>query len=239
MRGGSPAQAQSHRFRVSEADKSGIFSYTEYDKNYEWETLINDKKSKSFVKYIKNFTSIANLCADEIYNKALDLPLETKHKIPRSTCWITSHGCTCPYKYGRGVKVLAHAMPKWMYVLMGILEAATGLTLELDSCNVNRYDSGRQSCGWHSDNENLFRGDPNGINILSFSLGVTRKFELQHKITERIWGIDIEDGDLVWMGGYTQAFYKHRVPPSTQEGDRINLTFRSIMRHEDLCGRTS
>eukprot|EP00439_Symbiodinium_sp_Y106_P057808 s5844_g8.t1 len=48
-----------------------------------------------------------------------------------------------------------------------------------DSCNVNLYEDGSNSVGWHSDDEALFQGLIHDTRIISLSLGQQRKFDLR------------------------------------------------------------
>ncbi|CAK9000046.1 unnamed protein product [Durusdinium trenchii] len=108
-----------------------------------------------------------------------------------------------------------------------------------NSCNLNLYEDGGMSVGWHSDDESLFQGKLVDIRILSLSLGARRKFELRANWPEeaestqpksvmlsaalRIW----RDGDMMTMEGMTQKHFQHRVPKEGHvDGPRINLTWR-------------
>jgi hypothetical protein len=48
-----------------------------------------------------------------------------------------------------------------------------------NSCNVNLYEDGAHSVGWHVDDEELFGGKAQAITIISSSLGGERSFELR------------------------------------------------------------
>lgn len=92
---------------------------------------------------------------------------------------------------------------------------------------LNLYRNGKDSNGWHSDNEKELGNLPL---IASLSFGAKRVFQLKH-ITEtsQRYKIELENGSLLIMGGDTQTNFKHQLPktmrPLTQ---RINLTFRTI-----------
>jgi len=93
-------------------------------------------------------------------------------------------------------------------------------------CNL--YRDGKDSMGFHSDDEKSLGDNPA---IASLSFGATRKFLLRHK-TQR--GLKAEfmlsNGSLLFMGGRTQAMWKHAVPKTSQQvGERINLTFRRVV----------
>jgi len=51
----------------------------------------------------------------------------------------------------------------------------------------------------------------------------------QKKDTEKFREWDLNHGDLLFMGGTLQQFWKHQVPRTTEPvGPRINLTFRFV-----------
>lgn len=94
-------------------------------------------------------------------------------------------------------------------------------------CLVNWYDNGDHHISPHSDDE---RQLISGSTIASVSLGSTRKFVLAPK--KDIEGavalkLDLEDGDLIIMGGTTQKTHVHSVPKDPKcDSLRINITFR-------------
>jgi alkylated DNA repair dioxygenase AlkB len=100
-------------------------------------------------------------------------------------------------------------------------------------CNANYYPDGSHSLDWHSDNEPLF-GDvsKDEVPILSFSVGASRTFRLQHIQSSKINSIDLGNGDLLFMGGYMQYTHNHNVPPESYVSEpRINFTWRRIVNH--------
>ena len=92
---------------------------------------------------------------------------------------------------------------------------------------LNLYRDGKDSNGWHADNEKEL-----GLNpvIASLSLGAERSFHLRHNtIKEQKLKIDLEHGSLLLMKGETQHFWKHQISKTAKIiGPRINLTFRII-----------
>lgn len=98
--------------------------------------------------------------------------------------------------------------------------------LSFNSVLVNLYRNEKDSNGWHADNEGEL-----GLNpiIASVSLGETRRFQLKHKTTNEKIHMNLEDGDLLIMGGELQHFWKHQIPKEKFHcKPRINLTFRYI-----------
>jgi len=112
----------------------------------------------------------------------------------------------------------------------------TGSALNCVLCN--RYRSGVDSMGFHSDAERELGRNPV---IASLSLGAARRFQLRHRDPNRLdnsdhgealskLDLDLPSGSLLIMRGSTQHHYRHGVPkqPGIVE-PRINLTFRRII----------
>jgi alkylated DNA repair dioxygenase AlkB len=79
----------------------------------------------------------------------------------------------------------------------------------------------------HADNEPELGWEPT---IASLSLGVDRKFVIQHK-KKRSWcrTIILSHGSLLVMGGGFQRRWRHAVPRQGAVDDpRINVTFRRL-----------
>lgn len=92
---------------------------------------------------------------------------------------------------------------------------------------LNYYRDGRDSNGWHADNEKELGQNPT---IASVSLGSERMFQLKHNTEPSLrQNILLEHGSLLLMKGSTQHFWKHQIPKTKKlVGGRINLTFRVI-----------
>ena len=99
--------------------------------------------------------------------------------------------------------------------------------VKFTSCLLNLYRSGKDSNGWHSDDEKELGQNPV---IASVSLGAGRFFHLRHKIRkDQKHKILLEHGSLLLMQGVTQHFWQHQIPKTAKNiGERINLTFRII-----------
>jgi len=162
--------------------------------------------------------------------------------VPRKTAWMVKRGCTCSYQYG-GLDVPPQEFPPFMIKLLEATMPLCGLSNRADwpdSCNLNLYEDGGMSVGWHSDDERLFQGKFNDIQIISLSFGVTRKFELRANWPEagerRTTKISLGSGDIMTMEGMTQKHFQHRVPKEDNiDGPRINLTWRWVLKHSTKC----
>ena len=93
---------------------------------------------------------------------------------------------------------------------------------------LNQYRDGKDSNGWHADNEKELGRNPV---IASVSFGATRVFQMKHNsIVGCKKNILLEHGSLLLMAGTTQHFWKHQIPKTAKFVDpRINLTFRVIV----------
>ena len=197
--------------------------------------MVNE--SESSVRYIKGFANRHGLDTTQIFQDALSLNWDDSQPIPRGVCWLTKPPCSCPYIYGKKhqVKCPAIAFPPWLIQLTQFIQEASGVEVELNSCNINKYQDGMQYCGFHSDDEPLFRM-AQGEDIVSLSIGESRTFLMKKEVTGHPRRILLDDGDLLHMGGKTQRFWKHSVPQEPQAtGTRINFTWRHVSRHCSTC----
>lgn len=145
-----------------------------------------------------------------------------------------AYGKSYSYSGTEAVSIpFTEALDEVKRIVMSVIEE----DLEIDPilysynmCLVNWYDNGDHYISPHSDDE---RQLVPGSTIASVSLGATRKFLLAPK--KGVDGIgdavalklDLEDGDLVIMGGTTQKTHVHSVPKDSKcESQRVNITFR-------------
>jgi len=95
------------------------------------------------------------------------------------------------------------------------------------TCLLNLYRDGKDSNGWHSDDETEL-----GINpvIASISLGEERFFHLRYKNDKGLkQKVLLQHGSLLLMKGETQHFWQHQIPKTAKQiKERINLTFRVV-----------
>lgn len=139
------------------------------------------------------------------------------HPTPRLTCWFAD----VAYSYA-GIRNEPRSWPCALTHLRRRLEGRAGA--EFDSCLANLYRDGRDSVGFHQDDEpGLDPRDP----IASISLGATRDFRIREITTKRTWTLPLAHGDLLLMlGPDSQTQFQHAVPRRAYAGPRINLTFR-------------
>ena len=144
------------------------------------------------------------------------------HPQPRLTALYGNEGK--PYSYSN-ITMQPHPWNSLLQKIKHYLEARTAF--EFTTVLLNQYRDGKDSNGWHADNEKEL--GPNPI-IASLSLGAERVFQLKHNtITEAKKSITLEHGSLLLMKGTTQHFWKHQIPKTAKPTEtRINLTFRTI-----------
>jgi len=144
------------------------------------------------------------------------------HPQPRLTALFGNEGK--PYSYSNIVMLPHHWNPLLMFIKNEIEEVCfENFTTVL----LNLYRDGKDSNGWHADNEKELGRNPV---IASVSFGAERSFHLQHNtITNAKLKITLENGSLLLMKGETQHFWKHQIPKTAKSiAPRINLTFRII-----------
>ncbi|MGV3696600.1 alpha-ketoglutarate-dependent dioxygenase AlkB family protein [Flavobacterium sp.] len=144
------------------------------------------------------------------------------HPQPRLTALFGNEGK--PYSYSN-IVMQPHAWnPLLMFIKNEVEEVANQ---NFTTVLLNQYRDGRDSNGWHADNERELGRNPI---IASVSFGAERSFHLQHNsIKEQKLKINLEHGSLLIMKGTTQHFWKHQIPKTAKPvGTRINLTFRII-----------
>jgi len=99
--------------------------------------------------------------------------------------------------------------------------------IKFNSALLNLYRDGKDSMGWHRDNEKEL-----GLNpvIASISFGAERKFQFrEYQSKKNIVSIFPNDGSLILMKGETQNNWEHSVSKTKKDvGARINITFRRV-----------
>jgi alkylated DNA repair dioxygenase AlkB len=144
------------------------------------------------------------------------------HPQPRLTALYGNEGK--PYGYSN-IIMQPHS---WSPLIMFIKnEIETVSNQNFTTVLLNNYRNGKDSNGWHADNEKELGHNPI---IASVSFGAERVFQLKHNTIAGLkQNILLEHGSLLIMKGTTQHFWKHQIPKTAKEIDsRINLTFRIL-----------
>jgi alkylated DNA repair dioxygenase AlkB len=144
------------------------------------------------------------------------------HPQPRLTALYGNEGKSYSYS---NLKMQPHPWNMLLQKIKYYIEAVA--ETQFTTVLLNQYRDGKDSNGWHADNEKEL-----GINpiIASVSFGAERVFQLKHNTNPELKkNIILEHGSLLLMKGTTQHFWKHQIPKTTKTiGTRINLTFRTI-----------
>lgn len=144
----------------------------------------------------------------------------------RKTAWHGDEGISYTYS-----KVKRLALP-WTKCLRNIQQKTESTAAQpFNAVLLNLYHNGREGMAWHSDDEK----EMNPLaEIASISLGAERIFQFRHKLSGQIISIRLAHGSLLLMDHASQVHWQHRLPlvPVRQanQGPRINLTFRNVLR---------
>ena len=196
--------------------------------NFHSEPLVFDLPDAEIIYYPQFFDKEQ---ADKIYTELLqeiawqqdNITVFGKiHPQPRLTALYGNEGK--PYSYSN-IKMQPHPWNSLLQKIKYYIEETTGC--QFTTVLLNQYRDGKDSNGWHADNEKELGTNPT---IASLSFGSERVFQLKHNtINVAKKSIVLEHGSLLLMKGSTQHFWKHQIPKTAKPiGTRINLTFRSI-----------
>ncbi|AUC60840.1 Alkylated DNA repair protein AlkB [Cyanobacterium sp. HL-69] len=145
------------------------------------------------------------------------------HLQPRLTAWYADEGLTYTYS-----NLTMYPNP-WIDCLEQIKDKIEFLlNVKFNSVLLNYYRHGKDSMGWHSDNEPELGKNPL---IASVSFGGERRFMLKTRDKKNPIKseISLTHGSLLVMAGETQHYWLHQIPKTSKSvKPRINLTFRLI-----------
>ncbi|WP_338645956.1 alpha-ketoglutarate-dependent dioxygenase AlkB [Flavobacterium sp. KS-LB2] len=144
------------------------------------------------------------------------------HQQPRLTALFGNEGK--PYSYSN-ITMQPHPWNLLLQKLKSQIEKVA--EVNFTTVLLNQYRDGKDSNGWHADNEKEL-----GVNpvIASVSFGAERTFQLKHNSNKDLKkSIVLQHGSLLLMKGTTQHYWKHQIPKTAKPiGPRINGTFRII-----------
>lgn len=143
---------------------------------------------------------------------------------PRLTSFHGDPGCTYVYS---GIVYEPGPWTESLLELRARLRSVTGQ--DFNTVLANLYRDGRDSLGFHADNEPELGPVRDDLAIASISLGTPRRFVLKHRREPRRLCYELGHGDLLVMRGRTQQRWVHGVPKTSKAvGPRINLTYRVV-----------
>lgn len=144
--------------------------------------------------------------------------------VPRLVAYHGDPGCA--YRYS-GQTYPAQAWTPGLLRLRALLERRSGL--RYTGVLANYYRDGRDSVGWHADDERELGPAPDDVAIASLSLGASRRFVLRHRASGERRELALGDGSLLVMRGTTQSHWRHALPKTRAAvGPRLNLSFRIV-----------
>jgi len=142
--------------------------------------------------------------------------------IPRQQCWIGDSRAR--YRYS-GLELNPLPWPVWLAPVRQLVEKRCGR--DFNSVLCNRYRTGSDSMGWHSDDEPELGPAPV---IASLTLGADRRFQFRrrHDRADRLTLV-LPHNSLLIMPAGLQSRWQHQLPKTRQPvAERINLTFRYV-----------
>jgi alkylated DNA repair dioxygenase AlkB len=140
--------------------------------------------------------------------------------LPRLNAWFADDGLR--YSYSG----LSHLGSGWLPELAAIKGRVENAAAAFNSLLLNRYRTGQDSIGFHTDAEPELGENPV---VATVSFGSERDFVLKHKATRETLTYRVGHGSLLVMGGTSQHHWLHAIPKTTADvGERISLTFRLI-----------
>tara|TARA_B100001063_G_C16476677_1_gene410516 strand:- start:50 stop:655 length:606 start_codon:yes stop_codon:yes gene_type:complete len=182
------------------------------------------------LRYFENFfdTSEAKYYFTKLYNEIPwhQDPIKIFGKTydqPRLTALHANN--TNPYSYS-GITMYPNKMTPELIEIYNRITLIT--SVKFTSVLLNLYRNGKDSNGWHADNEKELGKSPV---IASVSFGAARYFHLKHRtIKDARFKILLNSGSLLLMEGATQEKWLHQIPKTLKPiTPRINLTFRKII----------
>lgn len=136
---------------------------------------------------------------------------------PRLTAWFGP-----PYKYSN-IQWPEKQLPECLFGLKKTVEEFADT--QFNSVLLNYYRDGKDSMGWHSDNE----PEMDQSIIASVSLGATRTIRFRNKVTKETANVELKNGSVLLMKNF-QENWQHAIPKREKITEpRLNLTFRKII----------
>ncbi len=141
--------------------------------------------------------------------------------VPRLCAWYGDQSVV--YRYSN----VSHVAAEWPPAVAELRdELSRRLGWRSNFVLANLYRDGRDSIGWHSDDERDLGSRPC---IASLSFGASRRFRLRSRDGARCTALLLEHGSLLLMWGTSQRLWQHALPKVRGEvGARVNLTFRAV-----------
>jgi alkylated DNA repair dioxygenase AlkB len=179
-----------------------------------FESFFSKKETNRYFKQLK----------DEILWQQDSITVYGKeYSQPRLTALYANN--SLPYSYS-GITMHPHRITPLLFEIQNRVQST--INIKFTTVLLNLYRNGKDSNGWHADNEKELGENPA---IASVSFGAERFFHLKHKNQKELrLKIPLTSGSLLLMEGETQTHWLHQVAKTSKlVGPRINLTFRKII----------
>lgn len=186
------------------------------------------------IYYYPNFLSSSNATA--LFQKLHDSipwqhdPITVFGKTYMQPRLTSLHGTTATSYTYSDVTMTPQPMTAELNTILTDIHAV--YTHEFNVVLLNLYRDGKDSNGWHADNEKSLGPKPV---IASVSLGEERFFHFKHRDhkTER-YKLRLAHGSLLIMADAMQEKWLHQIAKTNRPiGPRINLTFRKLIGTPD------
>lgn len=142
--------------------------------------------------------------------------------MPRLTCWMGD----AAYTYSG----LTNAPAPWHPAVAKLRDLAARLAgTPFNGVLLNLYRDGRDSMGWHADDEPELGPAPM---IASLNLGAARRMRFKPKRPDggAPFSVTLGHGSVLLMQPAVQTHWLHAIPKTARPvGPRINLTFRRVI----------
>ncbi|MGM0913647.1 MAG: alpha-ketoglutarate-dependent dioxygenase AlkB family protein [Pseudomonadota bacterium] len=150
-----------------------------------------------------------------------------EHPIPRHQVWMGAPEASYRYSGRDFLPEPWHPAVADLRDRVNSALAVAGIDAHFNSVLLNRYASGEERMGWHSDDEPELGADPL---IAAVSLGTERPLRFRWKRREApAFNVWLPHDSLLVMGPGVQRRLQHALLPRRLPGVRISLTFRRVM----------
>lgn len=101
------------------------------------------------------------------------------------------------------------------------------LGIDIDTCLVNKYNSGNDSISAHKDSTFSFGEYPH---IIIYSLGSEREMKINSDINKKSFKVKLKSNSIFIMRGGSQKYFTHEIIKDKSKGVRYSLTFRKYLK---------
>lgn len=145
------------------------------------------------------------------------------HNVPRLTAFQGDEGVNYGYS---GLRHEARGWSPTLHMLRSRIDTLLGT--RFNTVLLNWYRNGRDTMGFHADDEPELGAEPL---IASVSLGSERRFVMKRKDNNKVKReVILTGGMLLVMAGRFQHEWLHGIPADRRlDSGRINLTFRRVL----------